>query len=104
MSNDHVPDRMEIFINEQRADLELFRLLLQMCFAQFLDGLPTGRGPAYLTAFENDVVQTLKTAPLDEEFQRMKEMMIARTEKFFLAIRKAKGYPIQNMGEGQKRN
>ena len=104
MSDDHIPDRLEIYINEQRADLELFRLIVQMCFVQFLDGIPSGGGPTYLTDFENDIVKTLKTTPFDPELARMREMMLARTERFFLSIRKAKGYPIQNTGDAQKRN
>jgi hypothetical protein len=31
---DDVPDRLEIYLNEQRADLELFRLMIQICFVQ----------------------------------------------------------------------
>jgi hypothetical protein len=101
---EEMPDRLEIYINEQRADLELFRMIIQICLIQFLDGLPQGGGPAFVDGFENEIVSTLKTRSFGPELVRMREMMVARAENFFLAIRRAKGYPIQNTGAGQARN
>jgi hypothetical protein len=102
--SDDAPDRLEIYINEQRADLELFRMIIQICLIQFLDTLPRGRGPAYLADFDNEIVNTLRTSSFAPELVRMREMIIARAERFFLSIRKAKGYSMQNTGDDPTRN
>jgi hypothetical protein len=101
-----VPERLEIYINEQRADLELFRLIIQICLVQFLDAIPQGRGPDYLNDFENEIVNTLKTSstsPSTEE-ARFRELMLIRAESFFLGIRKKKGYPARSTGGNPKQN
>jgi hypothetical protein len=53
---------------------------------------------------ENEIANTLKTAPFAAELARMREMMLSRTDQFFLAIRKKKGYPMRDTGAGQARN
>jgi len=103
MSND-APDQMEIYINEQRADLELFRMIIQVCLIQLLDAIPQGKGHDYLDDFEKEIVGTLKTSSFVPELARMREMMIARAEQFFLSIRKANGYPMKNMGDDHTTN
>ncbi len=102
--SDDAPNQLEIYINEQRADLELFRMIIQICLIQFLDAIPQGRGPAYLDDFEKEIVGTLRTSSFAPELARMREMMIARAERFFLAIRKAKGYPTTNMADDRTTN
>jgi hypothetical protein len=106
MTEEHIPDRLEIYINEQRADLELFRLIVQICLVQFLDAIPQGGGQAYITDFENEIVNTLKTSSTQSstEENRFRELMIMRAESFFSGIRKKKGYPPKNTMENPKRN
>lgn len=98
MPEEHIPDRLEVYINEQRADLELFRLIVQICLVQLLDTFPPGRGPDYLNDFESEIVGALKTTPTHPgaEETRFRELMLFRSESFFLAIRKKKGYPIRS--------
>lgn len=106
MAEKHIPDELEIYLNEQRADLELFRLIVQICLIQLLDAIPQNGGQAYLNDFENEIVTTLRTSAKtsDIEEARFREMMLIRAQSFFLAIRKKKGYPIQNTGENSKQN
>jgi hypothetical protein len=101
----HIPDRLEIYINEQRADLELFRLIIQMCLVQVLDTFPEGRGPDYLNDFESEIASALKTSPTQSttEEARFHELMLMRAESFFLTIRKKKGYPIR-VGDNRNQN
>jgi hypothetical protein len=108
MAEEHIPDRLEVYLNEQRADLELFRLLMQMWLIQMLNGLPPAMGPIALAEMENGVVEVLQTRPNqpdpENNFERMREMMLVRAEAFFQGIRRNKGYPMRNMGEQPKRN
>jgi hypothetical protein len=98
------PDRLEIYINEQRADLELFRLIIQICLIQLLDTFPPGAAPAYLNDFENEIVTTLQTHSMRSQEPRFLELMKARAESFFHMIRAKKGYPARNTGAGQAKN
>ena len=77
---------------------------MQISLIQFLDAIPQGKGPSYLNDFENEIVNTLKTSSFAPELARMRKMMVARAERFFLAIRTAKGYPMQNTGDDPTRN
>jgi hypothetical protein len=101
---DDAPDRLEIYINEQRADLELFRMIIQICLIQLLDTFPPGAAPAYLNDFENEIVTTLQTHSTQSKEPRFLELMAMRTESFFQAIRAKKGYPPKNKGDIPKRN
>jgi hypothetical protein len=106
MTDEHITNRLEIYINEQRADLELLRLITQICLVQFLDTIPHGRDLDYLNDFENEIVSTLKTSYMhpNTNESRFCELMLIRAEKFFLAIRKSRGYPARNMGDDPMRN
>ncbi len=80
------PSRDEIAFNEQRADLEVFRVILQVVLCRLFDNIEQGQ--AMLDDLENET-----TGAIHHADERMRQMMLVRSESFFQSLRDAGGYP-----------
>lgn len=75
------PDSLEVFINEQRADIELHRILLTMYFARVIGGNPDGAEERMqdLKSSTMGVVQRFVRQSPDSRFA---DLLQSRSEKF----------------------
>lgn len=79
-----MPDPLEIFINEQRADLAFFRIVLHVFFARLI-AADSARAEERLQEVKStvmDVVGRMQVEPADQGTDRMKQMVSMRAEKF----------------------
>ena len=101
MAEKHSSDSLDVYLNEQRADLEFFRLILQIWMSRMLDMLP--QGPEALAAMEHEIDKILET-PIEgspEELMsanRFRQLLQTRADDFFQGMRATKGYPPRKRG------
>lgn len=79
------PDSLEVFINEQRADIELHRILLMMFFARVIGGNPVGAEERMqeLKSSTMGVVQRFVQQSPDSRFA---DLLQSRSEKFLTEL------------------
>jgi hypothetical protein len=75
-------DSLEVFINEQRADIELHRILLMMFFARIIGANPVGAEERLQDLKTSTMGVVAKAAALSPEDTRMPDMLKDRAEKF----------------------
>jgi hypothetical protein len=84
-----MPDSFEIFLNENTADLQVFRITLTM-FILHLVGADPPTVRAKLESLKNSVmgaIGRIETDPQVPGSERMKQMIAMRAEKFSLRER-----------------
>jgi hypothetical protein len=95
-----VPDSLEIFINEQRADLTVLRLTLSM-FILHLAGVDPPTARERLQELKNSVIgaiASIETNPTIPGDERMKQMTSMRAERFFLELEGVVSENLNRMG------
>ncbi len=83
-----MPDSFEIFINEHRADLACFRIILMTFLVRILAANPA-TAQERLQDLKSTVlgaVGRIEVDPQQEGSERMKQMIAMRTEKFLLEL------------------
>ena len=83
------PSQMEIALNDALAELQFFRVALQVFFINVVGHSP--EPAATLHAMEEDVVRALDKLPIEPQTaqgdQRRKAMVLAHAEAFFAHFR-----------------
>jgi hypothetical protein len=90
MSDYQKPSGTEVYLNEQRADLECFRAILLVFFARMLD--TSEASGAVLDDMERAVELAVDTS-MSQGHDRMRQMILFRSAQFFQSLRDAKGLP-----------
>jgi hypothetical protein len=95
-----MPDPLEIFINEQRADLAVFRITLTMFILRLVgQHPPTAEGRLLdLKKLVLDAIGRIKPDPGDQGEERMKQMTAMRAEKFFVELEEVVSETLRRMG------
>jgi hypothetical protein len=78
-------DSLEIFINEQRAELAFYRILMSGFLIRLLGASPA-LAEERLQEFKNSTLATIgriQSDPSDQGSERMKQMTAMRAEKIF---------------------
>jgi hypothetical protein len=83
-----MPDSFEIFINEHRADLACFRIILQTFLVRILVANPATAEERLqdLKSTVMGAVERIQDEPGDQGSQRMRHMTAMRAEKFLLEL------------------
>jgi hypothetical protein len=92
-------DPIEVFLNEQRADLQVFRVTLTVFLIRLL-GTNPATAEARLSDLKGAVLGALSRTEVDpsEELEdRMKQMTIMRGEKFFVELEELIGATLDKM-------
>lgn len=95
-----MPDSLEIFINEQRADLTVLRLTLSM-FILHLAGVDPPTARERLQELKSSVIgaiASIQTNPAIPGDERMKQMTSMRAERFFLELEGVVAENLSRMG------
>jgi hypothetical protein len=98
-------DPIEVFLNEQRADLQVFRVTLTVFIIRLLGANPA-TAEERLSDLKGAVLGALnriEADPSEHLEERMKQMTIMRGEKFFLELEELIGATLNKMS-GQARN
>jgi peptide subunit release factor 1 (eRF1) len=81
-------DTFEIALNEMRAEIQFFRVALQVFYLNVVSRAPEPL--AMLREMKQDVLQALERLPVEPQTaqgdQRMKQMTLMRGENFFQHI------------------
>ena len=96
-----MPDPLEIYINEQRADLAVFRIILSGFLIRLFAATPQ-RTEERLQDLKNttmDAIGRIEPDPANPGTERMKQMTAMRAEKFFLELEEAFSGARNRMGE-----
>jgi hypothetical protein len=94
-------DKLEIFINEQRADLTVFRIILTGFLIRLVAASPA-HAEERLLELKNATMGTIgriQPDPGDQGTERMKQLTAMRAEKFFLELEEAFAGARSRMGE-----
>jgi hypothetical protein len=81
-----MPDSLEVFINEQRADIELHRILLTMFFARIIGANPAGAEERLQDLKSSTMGVVLKAAQSSPDDTRMSDLLKIRAEKFLTEL------------------
>ena len=95
------PDSFEIFINEQRAELQFYRITLSAFLVRLLVSNPA-TAEERLQDLKSSVlgmIGRIKTDPQDQGGNRMKQLCGMRGEKFFAELEEALLGARSRMGE-----
>jgi hypothetical protein len=79
-------DSLEVFINEQRADIELHRILLMMFFARVIGMNPVGAEERLQDLKGSTMGVVVKAALLSPDDTRFANMLKDRAEKFLTEL------------------
>ena|SRR6478752_4395846 len=80
------PDSLEVFINEQRADIELHRILLTMFFARIIGANPVGAEERMQDLKKSTMGVVAKAAQLSPDDLRFANLLKDRAEKFLTEL------------------
>jgi hypothetical protein len=75
-------DSLEVFINEQRADVELNRIMLTMFLARVIGANPVGAEERLQDLKRTTMAVVAKAAPESPDDSRMRDLLKNRAEKF----------------------
>ncbi len=92
-------DPAEVFLNEQRADLQVFRVTLTVFILRLLGGNPA-TAEERLSDLKGAVLGALNRIQVDPEEhleERMKQMTIMRGEKFFQELEELIGATLDKI-------
>jgi hypothetical protein len=98
------PDSLEIFINEQRADIAFFRIMLSGFLVRLFGSTPHV-AEERLQALKDATLATIgriqpdPSDPSDQGTERMKQMIGMRAEKFFAELEEAYSGARNIMGQ-----
>ena len=93
-------DSFEIFLNENTADLQVFRITLTTLILR-LAGQHPPTAPAALRDLKGAVmgaIGRIETDPSEEGSDRMKQMTSMRADKFFLEMEEIVSETMKRMG------
>jgi hypothetical protein len=95
------PSDFEIYWNEQRADLAVYRIILTMFLFRVVgQHLPTALEQVQgLKRSVLDAVGRIKPDPGEQGQERMKQMTAMRAEKFFVELEILVSEALPRMGE-----
>jgi hypothetical protein len=79
-------DSLEVFINEQRADIELHRILLTMFLARIIGSNPVGAEERLQDLKNQTMAVVAKVAPTSPGEARMGDLLKDRAEKFLTEL------------------
>lgn len=81
-------DPIEIFLNEQRADLAAFRIILTVFLLRLVGQNPptAKKRVADLKKTVLEAVGRIEADPKEQHSERMKQMIAMRAEKFFVEL------------------
>ncbi len=93
-------DPIEIFLNEQRADLAAFRIILTVFLLRLVgQNPPTARERvADLKKTVLDAAGRIEADPAEPHSERMKQMIGMRAEKFFVELEEVVSATLDKMG------
>lgn len=80
------PDSLEVFINEQRADIELQRILMTMFLARVIGANPVGAEERLQDLKRRTMAVVAKAAQLPQADMRFANLLKDRAEKFLLEL------------------
>jgi hypothetical protein len=93
-------DSFEIFLNENTADLQVFRITLTTLILRLV-----GQNPPTALAAVHDLksavtgaIGRIKTDPVEAGSDRMKQMTSMRADKFFLELEEVVSETMRRMG------
>jgi len=96
-----MPDSFEIFLNENTADLQVFRIILTVFLVRVVGADPP-TAKAQLQGLKKTVMDAIGRIEVDPKLlpgsQRMKEMTAMRAEKFFLELEEVVSETLNRMG------
>jgi hypothetical protein len=95
-----VPDSFEIFVNEQRADLAAYRIILTVFLLRLVGAdPPTAESKVQeLKTTVLNAVGRIQTDPSVAGDERMKQMTAMRAEKFFVELEEVVSETLNKMG------
>jgi hypothetical protein len=97
---DERSNSMEVYLNEQRADLEVLRMTVQILLMQLLRNTERNAATAMVEEMEAMMMHALTSTPATAtDVERMKQLTKMRGEAFFQRLRRSMGYPAQPMHE-----
>lgn len=85
-----MPDSLEVFINEQRADVAFFRIMLTVFLMRTIGQLPLEAQETALRGLQGQVmhaVGNLQKASESQGEDRFSQLLSVRAEKFFAELR-----------------
>jgi hypothetical protein len=78
------PSSIEVYINEQRADLKVLRMTVQMLVTRLLSNTEPDAAASTVDEMEVQMLRALTTTPAtDPRIQRMRQLTTMRAEDFF---------------------
>ena len=84
---------MEVYLNEQRADLEVLRMTVQLLLMQFLRKTERNAAAKMVEEMETTMMQALTSTPATgPDVERMRQLTKMRAQAFFQRLRKSMGY------------
>jgi hypothetical protein len=90
------PSQIEIYLNEQRCDLAVLQMLVQILLTRTLHMLPAPARLTLVEEMEGVMDKALDNPATTPDAERTKQMTILRAEKFFAGLRKGNGLPARN--------
>ncbi len=93
-------DPIEVFLNEHRADLAAYRIILTVFLLRLVgQNPPTAREQvANLRKTVLDAAGRIEADPKEQHSERMKQMIAMRAEKFFLELEEVVSATLDKMG------
>lgn len=79
------PDSLEVFINEQRADIELHRILLMMFFARVIGANPVG-AEERMQELKSSTMGVVTRFVQQSPDSRFADLLQDRSEKFLTEL------------------
>jgi hypothetical protein len=85
---------MEVYLNEQRADLEVLRMTVQILLMQLLRNTERNAAAAMVEEMEAMMMHALTSTPATApDVDRMKQLAQMRAQAFFQKLRRGMSYP-----------
>jgi hypothetical protein len=93
-------DSFEIFLNENTADLQVFRITLTMLIFRLVgQNPPTALAGVHdLKTAVNGAIGRIKVDPSEAGSDRMKQMTSMRADKFFVELEQVVSETLKRMG------
>jgi hypothetical protein len=88
------PSSVEVFLNEQRADLQVLQMTVQILLMRLLGSTPPSAAAGMVDEMEDLMMHAMRTTPASApDAQRMQQLTTMRAQDFFQRVGKGMGYP-----------
>ncbi len=104
MTEPEKSSELEIYLNEQRSDLAVLQMLVQILLTRMLGTLPLRAKLEAVEEMEGIMETVLSKSTTNPDAERNRQMTIARAEKFFVGLRKGNGLPAKNKAASRTTN